>query len=102
MSSSTSREQATAAFTPFIQTINHLDPDILEKESDWNFGISLMDIQRWQHNNITQKYTAWMRTNYDEHMVPERSVVFGLGLPQLALLTHHQCFSSSKFHIAEG
>lgn len=96
------REKAMATFVPFIQAINHLGPGILHKESDWNFGISLLNIQRWHHNNITQQYTAWMRTNYDEHLIQERSLVFGLGLPQLALLTHHQCFSTSKFHIAEG
>lgn len=96
------REQANGLFLPLIEKINKLGPDALRRQVDWNFGISLVDVRQWHYYNITEQYVGWMRANYEQHIVEERSLVFGLGIPQLALLGRHQCFPAPRFHVAEG
>lgn len=94
--------RSRSLFVPLIKSINHLGPHALDQEIDWNFGIALVDVQQWRDENITQLYHQWMFANYQKHLATEGSVVFGSGIPQLALLKRHQCLQEPELHIAEG
>mmetsp|Transcript_13756 Transcript_13756/g.27827 ORF Transcript_13756/g.27827 Transcript_13756/m.27827 type:complete len:783 (-) Transcript_13756:90-2438(-) len=63
-----------------------------EKETDWNFGFTLLDLKEWRENNMTEVYEQWMHANYEDHIFPESSLMYGLGIPFLAFYQRISCW----------
>lgn len=57
----------------------------------WNFGTAVFHLERWREAQITQRYEGWVRANHELRLVSEDTVVYGLGLPVLALLHGVAC-----------
>ena len=67
----------------------------------WNFGLTLIDLDNWHEQRLTEVYHKWMLMNYQQHMFREDSLAYGLGLPYLALLDRVQCLPE-KVEVLDG
>mmetsp|Transcript_24129 Transcript_24129/g.45119 ORF Transcript_24129/g.45119 Transcript_24129/m.45119 type:complete len:439 (-) Transcript_24129:216-1532(-) len=71
----------------------------------WNYGFTLFDLQAWREENLTEKYRLWMRAIYDDHIFPEDSLRYGLGVPFLLLAKKIACWhdtTGGKINIRDG
>lgn len=78
----------------------------LEEEIEWNFGFTLLDLETWRRVGLTRTYEAWMRANYEWHIFPETSLMYGLGIAFLAFSGRVACWSHLEmqppFHVRDG
>jgi len=71
----------------------------------WNYGFTLFDLQAWREERLTPKYVAWMRAIYDDHIFPENSLRYGLGVPFLLLAKKIACWhdtTGGKINVRDG
>eukprot|EP00466_Bigelowiella_natans_P003723 jgi/Bigna1/146761/aug1.120_g21469 len=76
-----------------------------ESQPEWNFGFTLFDLGEWKRLELTSKYEKWMRANYEDHIFPETSLMYGLGIPFLAYYDHVSCWddiTEPKIKIRDG
>eukprot|EP00466_Bigelowiella_natans_P003839 jgi/Bigna1/131385/aug1.14_g6093 len=76
-----------------------------ESQPEWNFGFVLFDLEKWKKIGLTDTYEKWMRANYDDHIFPETSLMYGLGIPFLAYYDRVQCWddiTEPKINIRDG
>lgn len=75
-----------------------------EQEVDWNFGVARLNLAVWRAEGITKAYEDLVRRNAELRLVRETSLVYGLGLPQLALVGHHECLPPDQpsLRVVEG
>ncbi|GAB5356202.1 hypothetical protein AAMO2058_000270600 [Amorphochlora amoebiformis] len=63
-----------------------------ESQLTWNYGFVLIDLQSWRILGMTKRYEQWMQANYHQHIFPETSLMYGLGIPFLAFYNRTQCW----------
>jgi LPS sulfotransferase NodH/lipopolysaccharide biosynthesis glycosyltransferase len=73
-----------------------------EKQSAWNFGFSLFQLTHWKQEGLTAQYEAVMKASYAEHVFPETSLSFGLGVAYLAFAGSVDCWDDSKVRVRDG
>ena len=61
-------------------------------ETAWNFGVSLIHLDRWRSIGIDGRFERWFVANEHFAFFAPNSVSFGLGLAYLALAGHVQCW----------
>ena len=80
-----------------VQRLNlvahRIDSDLpqVEEVPYFNFGLTLVDLDTFRREKITENYQEWIRVNYKQRWFSETSLQFGLGLPFLGLLGHVSC-----------
>mmetsp|Transcript_28318 Transcript_28318/g.49817 ORF Transcript_28318/g.49817 Transcript_28318/m.49817 type:complete len:757 (-) Transcript_28318:127-2397(-) len=75
-------------------------------QGEWNFGFTLFDLDQWRDLKLTDKYEKWMKANYEDHIFPETSLQYGLGIPFLSFYDHTSCWedvsSHPTIHVRDG
>ena len=71
-------------------------------QTAWNFGFCVFHMQNWRREQLTMKYESAMEMNYQHHVIPETSLVFGLGLPFLAFTGAVGCWKDNEVSIRDG
>ena len=66
-------------------------PAMVESVNYFNFGLTLVDLDNWRKERVTEQYQKWVEVNYKKRWFSETSLQFGLGLPFLGLLGKVQC-----------
>eukprot|EP00954_Amorphochlora_amoebiformis_P019424 1332600-Amorphochlora_amoeboformis.AAC.1 len=76
-----------------------------ESQPEWNFGFTLFDLDEWKRLQLTDNYEKWMHANYEDHIFPETSLMYGLGIPFLSYYGHVACWdeiTEPKILIRDG
>lgn len=73
-----------------------------ENQYAWNFGFSLFGIDNWIANNLTEKYESVMHASYDNHVFPETSLTFGLGVSYIAFAGAVECWNEEYVQVRDG
>jgi Glycosyl transferase family 8 len=73
-----------------------------EKQPAWNFGFSLFHLENWKREDLTSRYESVMKASYAEHVFPETSLSFGLGVAYLAFAGSVECWNDSKVRVRDG
>eukprot|EP00471_Norrisiella_sphaerica_P005536 CAMPEP_0184487464 /NCGR_PEP_ID=MMETSP0113_2-20130426/10130_1 /TAXON_ID=91329 /ORGANISM="Norrisiella sphaerica, Strain BC52" /LENGTH=678 /DNA_ID=CAMNT_0026869793 /DNA_START=6 /DNA_END=2042 /DNA_ORIENTATION=- len=74
-------------------------------QTEWNFGYVLFDLTAWRKQKLTDIYEKWMKVNYEDHIYPETSVMFGLGIAYMAFYDRVSCWedvSKPAINIRDG
>ena len=61
-------------------------------ETAWNFGMTLLHLNRWQQSGIGRRFERWFVANEHFAFFAPNSISFGLGLAYLALAGQVQCW----------
>ena len=59
----------------------------------WNFGLTRLNLTAWKEYRITQTYRWWLTKNNENHIFPEDSLSYGLGIPYLTFAGHVVCWN---------
>uniref|UniRef100_A0A7S4DQE5 Sulfotransferase domain-containing protein n=1 Tax=Lotharella globosa TaxID=91324 RepID=A0A7S4DQE5_9EUKA len=76
-----------------------------ESQPEWNFGFTLFDLEAWRELHVTENYEKWMHANYDDHIFPETSLMYGLGIPFMAYYDRVSCWddvTEPKINVRDG
>lgn len=73
-----------------------------DRQPAWNFGFSLFQLDNWKRENLTSRYEDVMRASYKEHVFPETSLSFGLGVAYLSFAGAVQCWDDTKVRVRDG
>ena len=90
------QECKIAAYEHLVQEISRNvtgDEIKLSDQPVWNFGVVMYNCTEWRRLNMTDRYHAWLRANYDLHIWPEDSLSYGLGIPYLAFAGAIVCWN---------
>lgn len=77
------------------------DRDPIQQKA-WNFGFTLMILDNWRDEGLTERYEAVMRESYRNHVFPETSLTFGLGVAYLALAGSVACWDDALVAVRDG
>jgi len=59
----------------------------------WNFGLTRLNLTAWKQYRMTETYRWWLNQNNKNHLFPEDSLAYGLGIPYLAFAGHVVCWN---------
>lgn len=94
--------QYTTALIDAIRDVNGISHPDLHSVDYWNYGFVKMNITEWHRENLTQRFEKWMTRNYADHIFPEYSLSYGLGISQLMLMGKVQCWDDVGISISDG
>lgn len=97
MGTSEDSKATRAKILPVMKSLQHMLEADLEAQLDWNFGVAMIPLVNWREAKMTQLFERWMKANYYLHLVPENSLMFGLGIPQIVFMKHHQCWMEDVY-----
>lgn len=63
-----------------------------EEQKVWNFGFARFNMTEWRAQELTGVYESLLRDNYAQHLWPETSLAFGLGLAYLTFADRVACW----------
>mmetsp|Transcript_13196 Transcript_13196/g.18277 ORF Transcript_13196/g.18277 Transcript_13196/m.18277 type:complete len:669 (-) Transcript_13196:494-2500(-) len=80
-------------------------PYDFDNQVEWNYGFALFDLKKWRDMELTATYEQWMHANYDDHIFPESSLMYGLGIAFLAFYDRVSCWkdvAQPSFNVRDG
>lgn len=88
------RSCAPAALEPKLLQLHHeiSGQHTYRNATAWNFGVTLIDLKRWQQLQLSLRLDQWFVANEHFSFFAPTSVSFGLGIPYLALSGHVSCW----------
>ena len=72
------------------------------KQKAWNFGFSLFALDNWRRMDLTSRYETVMKESYRQHVFPETSLAFGLGVSYIAFAGAVECWNDSIVKVRDG
>jgi len=94
-----------ASYKGFLESVLPRSNSTTNRPQDqkaWNFGFSLFALDHWRQLGLTQKYEAVMKESYRQHVFPETSLTFGLGVAYLAFAGAVECWKDDQMSVRDG
>eukprot|EP00934_Nitzschia_sp_Nitz4_P006067 Nitzschia sp. Nitz4//scaffold441_size7222//3174//5670//NITZ4_009161-RA/size7222-processed-gene-0.0-mRNA-1//1//CDS//3329552025//6057//frame0 len=93
--SETQKDCVPESYRDFLETVTPATKEELEQELAWNFGFCFVPRRNWLQLNLTQRYESVMKASYKDHVFPENSLAFGLGVAYLAFVGSISCWGET-------
>lgn len=81
-------------------TNRELGQQRLRQAPAWNFGLTVLKLDRWRSDGVAALFQKWCVANEKYHMFRKTSVSFGLGIPYMMFAEAVDCFPEAT--VLEG